>query len=110
MIFDNEMSSKMEEMANKIMMQLVSKIDETVLSRIRQLEPDFEPEEEAKKRFKRICQEVRGEIHSYYWNDGSERGIHLFSYKIEHPQFYLHSLDNKYYSQLFEVSDPSIDL
>ena len=94
---------------NKLIEQIQSKVNAILEQRIWQFDPYFDSEQEAKKRFKRVCQEVRGEIHSYYWNDGSERGIHLFSYKIVHPEWNINEpIGTTKFTELVGVNDPSI--
>ncbi len=68
------------------MRQMTRFIENQLKERVLAINPDFSLEEEAKRRFKTLCCEVRGGIDgitSYYYNDGSERGIHLFSYMID---------------------------
>ena len=96
-------------LVNKLIEDIHSKVNAILEQRILQIDPTFSPDNEAKKRFKRVCQEVRGEIHSYYWNDGSERGIHLFSYKIVHPEWSINEpIGAMKFTELVEVNDPSI--
>lgn len=95
---------KVSESFNKV-------ISDTVIKRILVLCPEFDQEKEQKRRFQRFHREIRGEVTSFYFNDGSERGVHLFSYMIKYPQFNFNTVETDICKvELIEVEDPSLTI
>lgn len=96
-------------MITSLIEQTNAKIEEITRSRILMVCPDFDFEKQKTARFKRLICEVRGDITSLYFNDGTDTGIHLYSYIIETttPEASFLAPPSRIYMQIVEVPDPS---
>jgi len=87
-----------ESVINDLMIKIQKHKDDLVISKIKEIDPNFSIEDEKNRRFRRIMitlDENEGNKETYYFNDGSIEGKRLITFETINKNT-LHNLDKPF--------------
>lgn len=76
-----------QQIIGDMIAELIKKKDAIVMHRLKQLGIKIDVEAEQRRRFKRFVVEYNNKEETYWYNDGSETGLRIVTFKILQPNF-----------------------
>ena len=81
------MNNLLEEASNNLISGIVKKKEEVVLDRLKEIGVVLDLEQEKKARFKSLVCEQSEESETWYYNDGTAKGLRLVTFVLSKPKF-----------------------
>ena len=74
------METKLSELTNSVINDISKKKDDIIMTKILEVNPDFDIKKEEQLRFKTILREVVGSKETFYYNNGTTFGHRLITF------------------------------